>query len=240
MPNLFYSLSVIIISAIASLILFSRIRKNRLLTTKFFFWHYALGFAIVGLIYIPIFFINLRLFTITYNFLLTLYSIGFLALLFSYSLFYRGTALLYTKDRFITTIFPIVFLPLFAALTMVAMFFQKVSTLILFTGIIWGFLLPIAGYLAALFFYFFIKGTPADGMKKRPYTLILSLAWFIILFSIIFSWFEVANYDPNFWILKIATLNKYFLAQAVAYLLILIGSLSYGKYLVHSGTVGKE
>jgi len=240
MSPIFYSLFVIIISFIASSVLFLRIKKNQILHTRFFFWHYALGFLIVGLIYIPIFFINLRLFTITYNFLLTLYSIGFLALLFSYSLFYRGTVLLYTKDRFITTIFPIVFLPLFAALTMLAMFFQKVSTPMLFTGIVWGFLLPITGYLAAIFFYFFIKGAPADGMKKRPYTLILSFAWFIILLSIIFSWFEVANYDPNFWILKIATLNKYFLIQAVAYLLILIGSLSYGKYLVHSETVGKE
>ncbi len=240
MPTFIYSLSAIIVSFIASIVLFLRIKKNGLLNTKFFFWHYALGFAIVGLTFIPIFFINLGVFTITYNLLLTLYGIRFLALLSSYLLFYRGTMLLHTKDRFTTTIIPVFVIPIFAILTASLLFFQKVPTLLLFTAFSWGFLIPFSGYLAALFLYFFIKGAPLDGMKKQPYALILSFAWFIILFSIVLTWFELANYDPAFWMLKVASLNRYYLAQAIAHLLILIGSLGYGKRLVHSETTGQE
>ena len=240
MPNFIYSLSAIIVSAIASIVLFLRIKKNGLLSTRFFFWHYALGFAIVGLTFLPIFFINLGVFTITYDLLLTLYAIRFLTLLSSYLLFYRGTMLLYTKDRLITTIIPVFIVPIYAILTASLLFFQKIPILLLFTAFSWGFLIPFSSYLAALFLYFFIKGAPFDGMKKQPYTLILSFAWFIILLSIVFTWSEVANYDPTFWMLKVASLNRYYLAQAIAHLLILIGSLGYGKHLVDSKTVKEE
>ena len=240
MPNFIYSLSAIIVSAIASLVLFLRIKKNGLLSTRFFFWHYALGFAIISLTFLPIFFINLGAFTITYNLLLTLYAIRFFAILSSYLLFYRGTMLLHTKDRFTTTIIPIFVIPIFAILTASSLFFQKVPTIFLFTAFSWGFLIPLSGYLAALFLYFFIKGAPLDGMKKQLYALILSLAWFIILLSIVFTWFEAVNYDPAFWMLKVATFNRYYLAQAIAHLLILIGALGYGKRLVHSETTEQE
>lgn len=238
MPIIFYSLSVIIVSAVASLVLFLRIQKNQLITAKPLFWYYAFGFAILSLVNLPIFFINLGV-QISYNLLVILYGISFFAVLFSYLLFYKGTISLFTQDRFINTVFPIIFLPLFAALSVISLFIFKIEISIMYTALVWGFLLPAAGYLGALFLYFFIKGAPFDSIKRKPYALFLSFSWFSILFTDIFLWVNVIPFH-EFFILQIATAKGYFVLRAIAYLLILICSLSYAKSLAHSGTIEKE
>lgn len=239
MPILFYSLSTIIVSAVASLILFLRIKKNQLLTRRLFFWHYAFGFAILSLVNFPIFFINLG-FQISYNFLVILYCISFFAVLFSYLLFYRGTISLFTKDKFLTLVFPIIFLPVFAVVSTISFFLLKIDHLTMYTAVVWGFLLPINGFLGSLFLYFFLQGAPYDSIKRRQfYSLILSLGWFLLLFVDILLWFEVAGYPHMAWILKIASVKGWFLLRSLSYLLILIGSLIYSKHLQPAATTEK-
>jgi len=235
-PHIFYSIFIIIVSLVASLLLFLRIKKNHLLTTRPFFLHYALGFLISSLIHVPIFLIHLRIITISYNLLISLYAVSFLAILFSYLLFYRGTILLFTKDKFVTTIFPLIFLPLFATLTVALLFIFKVETILIMTAVVWGFLLPLSGYLGSLFFYSFIKGTPFNTMKRKFHALLLSFAWFLILILDIVIWLKTATYVHDFWVLKIAAAKGWFLARAIAYLLILVGVLLYAKYLQHPRT----
>ena len=234
-PIIIFPTIVILISAIGSVLLFSRIKKDNLLSpVRFFFKNYAFGFAIFSLITLPIFFINLRLFTISNNFLLILYAVSFFALLFTYLLFYRGAALLFTKDKFLTTIFPLIFLPLFAIVTVVSLFIYKIDIFIIYTAVIWGFIIPLTSYLGSLFLYFFIKGSPFDTMKRRSHALILSLGWFLVLMLEIFLWFDVATYPQEFWILKVSSSKGYLLGRALANLMILVGALLYGRALERS------
>ncbi len=139
MPRVFYSLIVMIIPAIASLVLFYRIKKDQILIAQSFFWNYAFGFAILSLVNLPIFFINLGV-QISYNTLLTLYAIGFFAVLLAYLLFYRGTVSLFSKNAFFKTVIPLIAFPFFAVVTLGSMFILKVETSILYTVGVWGFL----------------------------------------------------------------------------------------------------
>jgi len=219
------------VPAFASAVLFLRIQKDHLLISKSFFWNYATGFLILSLVHLPIFFINLRVFTIHYSDLIILNGISFLAIMISYLFFYRGTILLLTRERFITTVFPIFVLPLITTLAIFSLFAMKVGTLLMYTAIVWGFLLPNNTYLGFLFLYFFIKGAPFDTMHRRPVVLLLSLAWFVVLATDIVLWLDAAVYNPDFWILKLASLKGILVARTLAYLLIFIGCLLYSKHL---------
>jgi len=230
MENLLCSLFLIIVPAFASAVLLLRIRKNQLIISRLFFWNYGVGFLILSLVHLPIFFINLRIFTLHYSDLMILSGISFLALLISYLFFYRGTVLLLTRDRFITTVFPIFTLPFIAALAIFSLFVIKVGTLLMYTAIAWGFLLPNNTYLASLFLYFFIKGAPFDSLHRRPPALFLSLAWFIVLVTDIMLWLDAAVYNPELWILKLASLKGILIAKTFGYLLIFIGCLFYSRY----------
>lgn len=234
-----YSFFLIVVSAVASLVLFLNIKKNNLLAPASFFKHYAWGFLLLTLIPIPIFIINLGI-QINYDFLLILYALGFFGTYFSYLIFYRGTTLLYSKDRFTNTLLPLIFLPIFTVIAVISLFLIKIEVFIIYTAMIWGFLLPIAAYLSALFFYFFIKGAPFDTMKRKPYALLLSFAWLFILILDVFLWLNVATYPEAFWIFKIAGQKTYFFLRIIAYLMMFIGVLLYGKYLRRPQLLVKE
>ncbi len=232
-PIIFYSFFAIITSAIASLILFFRIQRNHILTTKSFFWHYAFGFIALSLTNLPIFFINLGV-KLSYNSLIFFYCLCFFAVLFSYALFYRGTVLLSSKDKLLTTLFPLISLSLFAAMVVISFFVLKAKLVIMYTAVVWGFLLPLDGFLGVLFLYFFFKGAHFDSLKKQFHTIFLSLGWFLLLFVDILLWWQSVNFPyPEFWILKIASVTWWFLLRAAAYILILVGSLFYARRLQH-------
>ena len=239
MPIVFYSLLVIIVPVIASFILFFRIKKNNILVARDFFWHHAFGFGILSLIAIPIFFINLGV-HISYNALIILYAISFVALFLSYLLFYRGTVLLFTRDRFLTTMFPIILLPIISAFCLTALFYLKLSTILIYTAIAWGFLFVNNNMLATIFLYSFATGSPIKMMKRKFPALLLSLGWFLMLALDVFIWLSAALYHPELWILKISSLKGWFLLRAITYLIILIGVLLCSRYLQRPKVEEKE
>ncbi|MDD2697001.1 MAG: hypothetical protein PHE52_02495 [Candidatus Pacebacteria bacterium] len=219
------SFLAMIIPAFASLILFVHIRRRKILFDKSFFWNYAFGFAIITLSGFPIYLINLGI-QISYNSLLLLFALSFITAFAAYLLFYRGTILLFTTDRFVTTAFPNIILPFISLFAMAALFYIKLPTILIYTAMAWGFLFPNNMYLSALFLYFFAKGTPLGGTKRRFCTFILTVGWFIMLGLDIILWINAALYlDPNLWILKIASMKGWFLMRSLSYLIILIGVL---------------
>lgn len=233
LPPVFYPSLTMIVSAFASLILFLRIKKDHILISRVFFWNYASAFAILSLVNLPIFCINLGI-KISYNFLLTLYTISFFAVLFAYLLFYRGTLALFIQEKFFTTIFPFTVFPAFAALTIFSLLVAKIETFVVYTVGVWGFLIPIDAFLATLCFYFFVRGVPVNGTKRRFSILLLSIGWFLFLILEIFLWYKVAtSITTEFWILKIAYRQGWFLLRAIANLLLLVGALLYGRRLEH-------
>lgn len=132
LPNIFYTVLPAVTAALASAILFYRIKKNTILITKDFLWHYAFAFGIITVASIITCLINLGV-EITYNTLLVLYGFTVFAVFLSYLLFFRGTVLLFTRDRFITTFLPIVLLPIALTLSLIALFYLKLSTIIIYT-----------------------------------------------------------------------------------------------------------
>ncbi len=239
MPDILPSLSVVAIPLIAGLILFFRIKKNSILPIRSFFWNYAFGFSIISLSHLPVFFINLGA-NLDYNTLRAVDFISFWALFLGYLFFYRGTILLLTKDRFMTTIYPLITLPLIAGIAMASLFILGVETITAYTAVAWGFIFPNTTYLASLFLYFFIQGAPFDTMKRKPGALLLSIGWFVILGSAIFTWLNSVTYHPELWILKTASLESQFLFRAFGYLLILAGCLLCCGHLPQPKTSEKE
>jgi len=121
-----------IVAAIASFILFFRIKKNNILGAKDFFWHYAFGFAILALTAIQVCLINLGV-KMSYNELLVSHALTAFAMLLAYLLFFRGTALIFARERFIITILPLVLLPAVSIFTLVALFYLNLSSIIIYT-----------------------------------------------------------------------------------------------------------
>ena len=230
MFTILHPIVVMVVPAIGGLILFCQRRKSTSLAAKSFFLHYAFGFFMLSLAYLPILVINLRIFTIDYNFLIILYVIAFMALLFSYVCFYGSIISILSKNSFFTTILPIL-LPIFIVFIIVSLFLTNIEHFIIYTVVVWSFITPVGFFLGCAFFYFFIKGMPLGDTSGRLATFLLCVAWIFILFLDFLLWFNVAKYNYDFWILKIASLNGYFYTRVVVYLFILIGALYFGKGL---------
>lgn len=229
--ELFYSVFVIITSLAVGLALFFYLRKNQILTpVRFFFWHYAVGFLVWGLSQLIPLFVNLGI-QISYPFLVGLSIISFLALMSAYLFFYRGAILLFTKNRFVTTVFPLIFGSLFASFFTVAVLVDKFESSAITTLAFWGFILPVNLFLGCVFLYSFIKGTPLDTMERKPYVLILSFAWFYVFVLNIILWFNLVTYPREFYLLRFATSEGWLLARTIGHLLILVGFILYSRYL---------
>jgi len=217
-------------AVISSIILFLRIKENNILAAKDFFWHYAFAFAIIAVTSIPTFIMNLGL-EISYNNLLLVYITTVFMVFISYLLFFRGTALLFTKDKFLPTILPLIVLPVASAFSLVCLFLLKFSTIIIYTAVGWGFLFVNDNLLGSIFIYSFSTGSPIRNIKGKFSALLLSLGWFSILGLDIFLWINAALYHPEFWILRIISMKGWFVARAVVYFIILIGVLLSAKHL---------
>jgi len=224
LPPISYSVIIVITSFVAVFILFLRIQKNHILNTRFFFWHYMVGFVLFGLAHLPVLLINLRI-EISYNILLFLYIFGFFTIFIAHQLFLRGTNSLFIKDRIFTTIFPIVVFPLFAALTLFLFFVSQIGPILIYTVLMWGFLIPINLYLTFIFLYFFIKGAPFYPVKRQLYALFLSLGWLVTLITYIILWVRSVAYSPEFWVLEVASSKGWLLIRAIAYFLIFVGAM---------------
>ena len=224
LPPIFYSVVIIITSFVAAFILSLRIRKNHILNTRFFFWHYMVGFVLLGLAHLPILLINLRI-EISYNILFFLYIFSFFTIFIAHQLFLRGTNSLFIKDRIFTTIFPIVVFPPFAALTLFLLFISQIGPILIYTVLMWGFLIPINLYLTFIFLYFFIKGAPFYPVKRQFYALFLTLGWLVALITYIILWVRSAAYSPEFWALEVASSKEWLLIRTVAYFLIFVGTM---------------
>lgn len=224
MSNALYSILPAVAAVLSSAILFLRIKKNNIMAAKNFFWHYAFAFGVIALSNLPIFLINLRT-EMSYNDLLLIYGLTIFAIFVSYLLFFRGTVLLFTRDRFFLTVLPLLILPAASAFSLIALFFMDFPTILIYTAISWGFLFVNDNILGSIFLYSFATGSPIKSMKRKSCALILALGWFAILGLDVILWINAALYHPDFWILKIASSNGWFLARAVVYLVIMIGVL---------------
>jgi len=224
MPSIFPYVLVIAIPAIASFVLFSRIKLNSILQFRDFFWNYAFAFGILSLLGIPILLINLGV-NISQDALIYLYVLTTFSILISYLLFFRGTTFLFTQNRFLTTVLPLIFIPVSAAFSLIALFYLKMSTIIIYTAFLWGFLLVNNNILGVIFLYSFAQGFPLRVMRGKLCALLLSLGWFFILGLDFFLWFVAVLYHPEFWILKISSIGGWYLLRSLAYLIILAGAL---------------
>ena len=230
MSDAFYSILPGVVAVASSAILFLRIRKNNILGAKDFFWHYAFAFGVIAAASIMVFLINIGV-GMRYNALFALCAFTFFIVFVSYLLFFRGTTLLFMKDRFFPTILPLLVLPIGLAFSIIALFFLRFSGIIIYTAVAWGFLFVNDNILASIFLYSFATGSPIRNIKGKLCSFILALGWFSVLGSDVFLWIQAALYSPDFWILKIISMKWWFLARAVIYLVILIGVLLSGKYL---------
>jgi len=138
---------------------------------------------------------------------------------------FRGTTFLFTQNRFLTTVLPLIFIPVSAAFSLIALFYLKMSTIIIYTAFLWGFLLVNNNILGVIFLYSFAQGFPLRVMRGKLCALLLSLGWFFILGLDFFLWFVAVLYHPEFWILKISSIGGWYLLRSLAYLIILAGAL---------------
>jgi hypothetical protein len=230
MSNAFYSILPAISAVICSIILFLRIKRNKILGAQDLFWHYAFAFGIIALTSIPIFLINLGV-EVSYNNLYIIYAFIVLMVFISYLLFFRGTVLLFTKERFFPAILPLLILPAVAAFSLISLSFLNFSSIIIYTAFAWGFLFVNSNLLGSIFIFSFATGSPIKNIKRKFCALLLSLGWFSVLGLDVILWINAASYHPEFWILRIASLKEWFLVRAIVYLIILIGALSLGRCL---------
>jgi len=230
MSNAFYSILPAISAAISSVILFFRIKKNNILGARDFFWHYAFAFGIIAATSIPIFIMNLGV-KISYNNLVIIYAFNTLMVFISYLLFFRGTVLFFAEDRFFPTILPLFVLPAAAIFSLIALFFLKFSTIVMYTAFAWGFLFVNGNLLAFIFIYSFVTGSPIKNIKRKFCAFLMSLGWLSVLGLDVILWISAISYNPEFWILRIVSLKWWFLARAITYLIILFGVLLSAKHL---------
>jgi len=232
MNNVFYSTLPGITAFTIGVILFLRIKKNNILGVRDFFWHYAIAFFIIATASIPRLLMHLGV-IISYNNLNIIYTFYLIILLIAYLLFFRGTALFFSKDNFFPKILPLFIIPSAAIFSLIILLFLDFSTIVIYTAMAWGFLFVNNNILGSIFLYSFITGYPIKNIKRKCCALLLSLGWFSVLGLDAILWITAVSYDPEFWILKIISIKWWFIARTIVYLIILTGVLLSSKYLQH-------
>ncbi len=219
------SLLAIIVPVCASLFLFARLKKNHIVSSRSFFWNYAFGFGIISISGIPVYLINLGV-EVSYATLLLMYTLSFVAAFVAYLLFYRGTISLFTEERFVALAFPNIILPVISIFALGALFYLKLPTILIYTAAAWGFLFPNNMYISSLFLYSFAQGSPRGMLKRKFCTFVLAVGWFLMLGLDIVLWVSAVLYlRPDLWILKVASMQGWFIVRAIDYLIILWGVL---------------
>lgn len=224
-----YPILVTIISVAVSICIFLRAKKG-CPEAGHFFKQYAWGFLLMSPINLPLICINLGN-EISYYTLLALYAVSFVAVYFSYLLFFRGTISLFSKGPFLNIIFPIVSFSMFVIALAGMMLLLKIETFLIYTALAWGFFFPISAYIAVLFFYYFIKGAPLDNMKRKSYAIFFGILWFAMLATDAAMWISVTSYPHEFWIMKVVQQNGFLVFRGLVYILLFANVVSYGKYL---------
>lgn len=194
-----------------------------------FFKNYIIGFIVLGLGFFFHLLINLGL-DMKYPFYLVVFLSSQFAIIMAHSLFIRGTVMLDTKDKFKTTIFPLIVLPAAAVLTILGLVFAGVSSFTMFTIIRWGFMIPIKVFLAAIFLYYFFAGSTFDTVKSKFHTIFLGLIWLVSLGMDVYLWFMLVP-AGDFWSLKLASFKGWYILRAAVYWFTLAAILVYAKYL---------
>ena len=227
----FYSIIAIISTFLVGFGIFISGRKHFSHAAGNFFKNYIIGFFILGLAFTLNLSINLGV-KMAYPLYLAAFLISQFGLIFSHFLFYRGTIMLDSDDNFRVNIFPLLVLPVAVILTMLGSVIAQLSSFTMFTIIRWGFIIPIKSYLAAIFLYYFFKGSRFDTVKGEFHTLFLGFIWLVSLGMELYLWFTLAAYpQQEFWNFKMATMTGWYILRAVMYWLTLAAILLYSNWL---------
>lgn len=229
----YYSVFTAITSFAVGVVCLCNIWKNNILTpVRSFFWHYSIGFLVWGFSQSLSVLVNSGI-QISYPSFVTLRIISLLATIIAYGLFVRGTTSLFIKDSLITKLLTLFYGSAMAGFFVYALLMTEIESIIIITVVFWGLVLPVNILLGCAFLFLFIKGTPFDTVKKKPSTIIFSFAWFYVFVLNIILWFSLVNYPQEFYFLKLAASQEWFVARAIGHLLILTGFILYCQHLRH-------
>lgn len=222
-PTLLYSGATIVAAGTAGLFYLLRIRVDHRLSQEevSFLRHWGIGFFLFALTHAPAFFINLGITVISATFLQIVYSSVFIAITAANLLFLRGLFILQRKSRFWTVKFPITLFIVVSVLNL-GLFLtignQAIPFLLTFNILI--FQIPIHLYFAITFIKL--------GKKLPAYHsgfMILAIAWFLVIALDLIIWRLIINFPTDFWVIKLISLKKWYVARAITHLLLLAGLL---------------
>lgn len=208
-------------AGIVGLVYFLRIKIDHHIAEEeaSFLRHLAFGFLFFGLVYAPVFFINLNLTVISATFLHIIYSFAFLTMIIANLLFLRGLFILQGKSNFWKNKALVMLFVVLIVITLVPFLMfgnRAISFLITFNLLI--FQVPLHLYFA----FSFIR---LRGQLPAYHTgfMIFAMAWIFVIVLDVIIWRLIFNFPTDFWIIKLISLKKWYVARAVAHLLMLAG-----------------
>lgn len=227
MDSTFYILIKIVVAGLAGLCLFLCASKKSILPLKSFFTHYAFGFALLALQQIiPLFMLSCN------NVCYPLYSLLVLSYFFiaslAYVLFLRGTLSLFTKNRFLTTVFPFSFLFVCLIFSSIAVYLCELKVLTVATIFMWSFPIQIAAFLGTFFLYSFVKNFKFKNFKYNLPNLFLSLSWYYSMIICFRFWVNVISLKGHdFWVISSLSSTSGHWLRIAFYFLLFVGSILY-------------
>ncbi len=220
-PILLYSGTTIVAAGIVGLVYFLRIKLDHRIAKEeaSFLRHFAFGFLFFGLVHVPVFFINLDLIVISATVLQITYSLAFLIMLIANLLFLRGLFILQGKSNFWKNkVLAILFVVLIMITLVPFLTFgnRAVPFLITFNLLI---------FQAPLHLYFAFSFIKLRGQLPAYHTgfMIFAIAWIFVIVLDVIIWRLIFNFPTDFWVIKLISLKKWYVARAVAHLLMLAG-----------------
>ncbi|MFH1036762.1 MAG: hypothetical protein V1756_01685 [Patescibacteria group bacterium] len=131
-------------------------------------------------------------------------------------------------------------MPLFAIAVMVVLYIFEIDLFLIMTIALWAFIFPFNSFLGFAFLNLFFRGMDLERDKKQPVALLLSLSWFFILILDFALWVNFAAYPQEFFILRLAMSQGWFILRGIAYALFLLAFLAYARYLQHLDSTKKN
>lgn len=224
-----YASLAIVSSVLVSLFLLWGALKDHRRADRPFFWHWALGFALLSVVHAPALTVHVVR-NVSYAVFLSVYIATFFIILAAAFLWYRGTILFFTADKRWLTTYP----GLYAtgvALLVLGLLISGASVPIILTA--WMILvpLPLDLFIAAVFFWFFLSSACYEDKARRFAPLLISVSWlaFFILDAAI--WNILFHFPADFWIIRLASVSKWYLARAVSHIMLLIGLFLFWRHL---------
>jgi|GEM_PF-5263948 len=237
--TLFTSSLTIVTSALISLGLLFRLRKDHSLVGRPFFWHWAVGFFFFGFAHLPTLAVNLVPIlekTLSYQTLVFYLTFAFFSALIANLLFYRGTALLVTgKPFWLNTLPLIIFLSLTVTIPSLFFIFNLPAPIVV-SVFMFGLVVPVDLFLILTFAWFYFSAHCFEDRRRRFTPLVISVAWILILWRDVAIWWLLWNFPADFWILRLASLGQWYLIRAFSHVIILIGLIFLGRCLPYLKT----